>query len=105
MLSKTWREEAREYRESSEGHLFIGGGWAENSRGVAILMRAKWKGSVTDVNYGNERVLAIDLQSRSLKLRIVSVSSNSSRETLSMWASSFVEFSASNAPFTDGALY
>ena len=73
LLSETWREAKREYWETAEGHIFIGAGWAENSRGVAILLRSKWKGAVADINYASERALAIDLRSKTLKLRLISV--------------------------------
>ena len=73
LICETWRVEQSELWETRQGHLFVGAGWGENSRGVAILFRNSWKHSIKNVIYVNERVLAVDADLLGERFRFIAV--------------------------------
>ena len=57
---------------TKHGHVFMGSGHADNTRGVAIIAHKRWAKHVTKFCPINERTAYIDVKFRQFRLRLVS---------------------------------
>ena len=73
LLSETWRAAQSEKWTTADGNLFAGSGGMNGSRGVAILLRAKWVADERSFQAINERICCVDVECGDCQLRVMSV--------------------------------
>ncbi len=73
LVRETWRPNANEMLSTEDGHIFVGRGFSDGSRGVGILVHARWAKRVKKTIPINERLLAVDVDVGLVKARFVSV--------------------------------
>jgi hypothetical protein len=71
-LNETMRTTTEESWVTEGEHLFLGSGYTEHTRGVAILVHRRWRKHVKQFQAISERVAAVDIQRGKFKIRIVS---------------------------------
>lgn len=70
-LTETWRKTKEEVWKTHDGHLFMGSGWAEGRRGVAILIHRNLLDGFRCFYATSERVCAADVDIRGTRLRLI----------------------------------
>jgi exonuclease III len=71
-ISETWRKSKEEIWKSSKGHLFLGSGWAEGHRGVAIMIHRRHVRGFKGFHAVSERACAADVYIHGTRLRFIS---------------------------------
>ena len=72
-LNETWRRDKEELWKSSKGHLFLGSGWKNGGRGVAVIIHKRHTKGFKAFHATSERVCAADVDIHGARLRIISV--------------------------------
>ena len=73
LLCETWRHDKEEIRETHHKHIFMGAGKYDNKRGVAIMVNKKWKQSIIDTEYINERAISTTTMVNRQRIKLMSV--------------------------------
>ena len=71
-LNETMRVVKQECWITGGGHMFLAAGYSAHTRGVAILVHKKWTNHITKFRAVNERVAAVDIRHKQIRLRIIS---------------------------------
>ena len=73
LLNETWRHEPAELWETHHKHIFMGAGKYDNKHGVGIMLNKRWRKSIIDTEYINERAITTTIMINRQHIKLMSV--------------------------------